>query len=275
MLVLIVLTSLVLITLDERGAGVIGSARTAAQDVVSPLQSAADAVIDPVVDFVDDIGRAGRLEDENQRLRRELTAARATRCSGREALDENDRLRSLQDLPQVSDLGGVTAEVTGGSVSNFERTFQITKGSADGIAQGQPVVTVSDRTGVLLGLVTENVSRHRAIVQRIDDPEFGVGVSIAVEGAAPVPGLASGRRDSTLLRVAIQQADTTVPKGSVAFTGAAGSEFPPHLVVGTIVRAVDPGPAALRVTDLRPFVDLDMLDFVKVLDWPPKIAPVP
>ena len=39
-LVLLVITSLALISLDERGSGIIDSARTAAQDVVSPLQDA-------------------------------------------------------------------------------------------------------------------------------------------------------------------------------------------------------------------------------------------
>ena len=39
-LVLLVITSLALISLDERGSGIIDSARTAAQDVVAPLQNA-------------------------------------------------------------------------------------------------------------------------------------------------------------------------------------------------------------------------------------------
>ena len=42
MLVLLVITSLALVSLDERGSGIINSARTAAQDVVSPLQDLAD-----------------------------------------------------------------------------------------------------------------------------------------------------------------------------------------------------------------------------------------
>jgi len=64
-LVLLVITSLVLITLDERGSGVFNSARSAAQDVVAPMQRALDSVIDPVAEFFDGLGRANELRDEN------------------------------------------------------------------------------------------------------------------------------------------------------------------------------------------------------------------
>jgi hypothetical protein len=56
-LALLVLTSLALITLDERGSGLINSARSAAQDVVSPVQQLADDVVNPASDWLSSIGR--------------------------------------------------------------------------------------------------------------------------------------------------------------------------------------------------------------------------
>ena len=64
-LVLLVITSLALVSLDERGSSIIDSARTAAQDVVSPVQDLADDVINPVSDWLDGLGRANELQDEN------------------------------------------------------------------------------------------------------------------------------------------------------------------------------------------------------------------
>jgi cell shape-determining protein MreC len=66
-LVLLIITSLVLISLDERGSGVINSARTAAQDVVSPIQNLADHVFNPVTDFFDGLGRANELQSASSR----------------------------------------------------------------------------------------------------------------------------------------------------------------------------------------------------------------
>jgi cell shape-determining protein MreC len=60
-LVMLIITSLVLITLDQQGTGALGSIRTAAQDVISPLQDLADSAISPVSDFFDSLGRANEL----------------------------------------------------------------------------------------------------------------------------------------------------------------------------------------------------------------------
>ena len=76
MLVLLVITSLALVSLDERGSGIINSARTAAQDVVSPIQSLADDVFNPASDWLDGLGRANELQDQNEKLQRELDAAK-------------------------------------------------------------------------------------------------------------------------------------------------------------------------------------------------------
>ncbi len=70
-LVLLIITSLVLITLDQQGTGVVSTLRSAAQDVVSPLQDVADRAISPASDFFDCLGRADELQAENERLRRQ------------------------------------------------------------------------------------------------------------------------------------------------------------------------------------------------------------
>ena len=46
-LVLLIITSLVLITLDQQGTGVVCTLRSGAQDVISPLQDVADSAISP------------------------------------------------------------------------------------------------------------------------------------------------------------------------------------------------------------------------------------
>src|SRR5262249_51454038 len=70
-LVMLIITSLVLITLDQQGTGVIGTLRSGAQDVISPLQRLADDAISPVTDFFDGLGRGDELQKENDRLRSE------------------------------------------------------------------------------------------------------------------------------------------------------------------------------------------------------------
>jgi rod shape-determining protein MreC len=273
-LVLLVITSLALVSLDERGSGIIDSARSAARDVVSPLQDVADDVINPVAEWFDGLGRADELQDQNEQLRRQLDAARAQIAAGRANQVELGNLKDVLDLPDVEDGTAVTAEVVGQGAGNFSRTLRISKGSSSGIAVGQPVViSTRDRNATALVGKISRVSANSAIVERIDDANFGVGAQIMLADQAGPPGTAEGQRDSSLLRFSViddSPASVELKKGDVAITigGDVDKNYPRGLVIGTIVRTVGAGGAVRRDAALRPVVDLDALTFVKVLDYP-------
>jgi rod shape-determining protein MreC len=274
-LVLLVITSLALVSLDERGSGIIDSARTAAQDVVSPIQDLADDVFNPVADWIDGLGRANELQDENEQLRRELDAAKAQVAAGKADQAELDALRQSNDLVNVADGEAVTAEVVDQGAGNFSRTLRISKGSSAGIALYQPVVWGVNGKAALVGTIIR-VSGNSAIVQRIDDANFGAGAQLMSTGVPGAIGIAEGQRDSSLLRFSATENTPTVTapkKGDVAMTvGGLDARYPRGLVIGTVVRSVDAGGAIARNADLRPVVDLDSLTFVKVLKAP---VPIP
>lgn len=266
-LFLIVVTSLALITLDQTGAGVVGSMRTAAQDVVAPLQNLADDVINPVTDFFDSLGRADELEAENQKLRRELAAAQGAAAEGQAAADQLEKIKGLLDIPQIADFDGIVASVVDGPTGNFSRTLQLDKGSAAGIRVDMPVVVAEGLVGKVVA-----VSRTRATVLRLDDPQFGVAVQMQqLDGRVGPSGFARGQKSSTWLRLSTLSSTETLSKGELALTsGAANSLFPRGLQVGTVVRTVDAATATQQEAELRPIVDLDRLELVKVLRYQPQ-----
>lgn len=275
-LVLLIITSLALVSLDERGSGIINSARSAAQDVVAPLQNLADDVINPVADWFDGLGRANELQDQNQKLQRELDAAKSEIASAKASLARLAQLEQVLDLPDVADGDAVTADVVGPGAGNFSRTLRISKGSSSGIAKGMPVVFGVSGKAALVGTVVR-VSANESIVQRIDDGSFGVGAQLVQGSGAGPKGTAEGQRGSNLLRFSVidDSANTVVlKKGDTAVTlGSEGESYPPGLAIGTIVRTVDSGGAIARDATLRPILDLDSLTVVKVLKYPP--VPVP
>jgi rod shape-determining protein MreC len=274
-LALLVITSLALMSLDERGSGVINSARTAAQDVVSPLQTLADDVINPASDWLDGLGRANELQAENQRLTRQLADARSAVAAAKGSLAELKTLLGILDLPTVADADAVTAEVVTQSADNFSRTFRISKGSDQGIAKGMPVVVGNSDGAALVGQVVA-VSKSAATVRRIDDRNFGVGAQL-VQGSGSGPaGTATGQANSKLLRFSVivdSAAGVVLKKGDVAVTLGSDEFFPKNLAIGTIVHEVGAGGAINRDAELRPVVDLDALTFVKVLKLPPVTVP--
>jgi rod shape-determining protein MreC len=276
-LVLLVITSLALVSLDERGSGFIDSARTAAQDVVSPLQDLADGAINPAADWIDGLGRASELQDENEALQRQLDAARAQVAAGKADRVRLETLEAIADLPDIADGDAITAEVVGQGAGNFSRTLRLSKGSSSGIAKGMPVVFGVGGRAALVGRVSR-VSASSATVERIDDANFGVGAQLMQAEKEGPPGTAEGQRGSNLLRFSVIDNSSTLiqlEKGDVAITlgGDVDTNYPRGLVIGTVVRTIAAGGSIARDAALRPIVDLDSLTFVKVLRYPP--VPVP
>lgn len=272
-LVLLIVTSLALITFDQRDSEVVRSIRSFAQDVVSPIQGVADDAISPVTDFFDSIGQAGQLRDENAALRRSNADLRSQLAANQDALAEANAVRELLDLPRFADYDSVFATVVDGSTGNFESTFQIDKGTNDGLAEGMPVV-VGAQGGALVGQVA-SASKTRATVRRLDDAEFQVAVQVLdPNGGFGPTGLANGQRDSALLELQTSDATQRLVKGSFAVTrGLGASPFPRGLLVGTIVDSVQPSTATAERSSLRPIVDLDRLTVVKVLRYRPEPTP--
>ena len=257
-LILIVVTAVALITLDARGSGPISAARGGAHDVVDPIASVFDAVFSPVGDWIDGVTSAASLKDENARLRRRLDAARGQRAAARAAVEENKELKKLLDLPFVDGTNAIAAPVVDGAPGNFELTVQIGKGESDGVGVDMPVVTGAGLVGRVI-----QVSRDRATVLLVNDPESGVGVKFEKTGTG---GVAKGRGDSSTLRVDFVDPGVEVTKGEVvASAGLQSSPFPAGIPVGTVSSVTRTLGDLQQDILIKPLVDFSHLDYVKVL----------
>jgi rod shape-determining protein MreC len=271
-LVLLVITSLVLISLDERGSAVLDSVRSAAQDVIAPVQGVVDDLVDPAADFIDSLGRADELAAENSRLRNRIAELQGEVESAASAVAENRTFREILDIPQIEDINFAVATVVSGSVDNFHRTWRIDKGSASGLAVDMPVVVGGSAGAALVGRVAA-VASDSATVQRIDDRSFGAGAQLVENGELGPLGGVRGIPDSRLLQ--FQLSDSTsdgigIEKGqSVVTSGIECSRYPKGLPIGTVLRSIPATAATARNTRLEPLVDLDAVDIVKVLFYVP------
>ena len=260
-LVLLLVTSVTLITLDVRGAGPIGGARGLAHDVVAPVASVADRVFSPVGDWIGGVTHAGSLKDENARLRKQLEELRGNAAQNRAFESENQELSKLLDLPYTEDRDAVAARVVSGSPGNFEWTVQIDRGTSHGVSENMAVVTGAG----LVGRVVE-ASGSRATVLLIRDPDSGVSV---VTQSARTTGIAQGRTGETTLRLDLVNPAEQVDEGELVFTsGQDGSRFPSNIPVARVVEVTKQRGELQQDVVLRPLVDLDSLEFVKVLRPP-------
>ena len=264
-LLLLVLTSITLLTLDYRGAGsgAIGAAKDGVRDAFAPVQRASDRVFAPVGDFVGGILHYGDLEAENERLRAEIADIRGDLYQADDAERERRALLDQLDLPLPEDIPRVDARVVSTSPSNFAFTVEIDKGTSSGVAVGMPVVTGAG----LVGRITE-ASRSRSVVQLLTDKTFSVGVRVGETGEY---GVANGNGSLETLNVDLIDPTTEIPDGEILVTsGLQGSQFPPGYPVGRVTsKELRPNALQQDVT-IEPVADLERLTFVTVLQWSPR-----
>jgi rod shape-determining protein MreC len=259
-LILLVLTSITLITIDARGngGGVTRTVRDSARDAMAPVQSSVDDVLSPVADWFDGVAQSGNLKDENRTLRRELAQARGEAAQSRGVLRENGELRKLAQLPFVGNLAGVDAQVIAGSPGNFESTIAVDRGTDAGIEPGMPVVTGDGLVGRIV-----QASRKRATVLLLTDPNSGVAVRLEKSGGT---GVANGRAGSNLLRLDFVPPEFKVKKDELVFT-ADSSVYPANIPVGRVV-SVRSSPGAIEQTILvQPLADVARSSVVRVLKF--------
>jgi rod shape-determining protein MreC len=260
--ILLVITSVTLITLDQRGSGsgVIGSIRSGAHDVVSPVQRGVHDMVQPVSDWFDGVTSRGTLSSDNRKLRQQVQALRNRVGQTKTLEDEVKRLRDVLGLSFVGNLKTVAAQVITGAPGNFDNTLEIDRGTSNGLAMGMPVVS---NLG-LIGRVID-VSKHSATVLLITDPASNVAVRLPASNAT---GVASGHGGLNTLSVSFVNPDAQLARDeNVVTAGQKDGLYPPDIPVGTVVSAAKtPGANQYDVT-VRPYANLARVEFVQVVRW--------
>ena len=179
LVLLLVLTSITLVTVDLRsgGGGAVASIRASARDAFAPIQSATNSVVSPVTDFFHGVFEYQSLKNENALLRQQLADQNASQIAAANAIRENRDLNDILKLDFVGDIPTVAARVVSGPESNFQASVVIDRGSADGLIRGMPVVAGSGLVGRL-----ESVARHQAVVLLLTDPASNVGIRVSPSG---------------------------------------------------------------------------------------------
>ena len=262
----LVILSFLMMTFDLRSdsQGVGGTLRNGVQTVVAPIQTAMNAVIDPVVDFADGLANLAGLRLENERLRDRIEdlEREVVRVQTLEAdVAELGELLDLRLFGNLQDIA-VSAEITGQG-GTFESSFTINKGTDDGIQQGQPVV---DSRGALVGVIAD-VSDNSASVIPLTSPQApGITVRLPNGARGSVEGQGNGR-----LVLSVLDAGERVLEGELLQTfGPFGDSdaYPKGLDVGTVLASATPQAGTIRV-QVEPLADLDRIEFVAVIPWPP------
>lgn len=262
-LLLLVLTSVTVLTLDFRGSGIVNDLRGAAATVFGPVRDAATWVARPFSNAWNGVFGYGDLEAENERLRERVDALEGQRAQAEDVLRRMDEIAELEDVARWTDLPTVLARVTGGSLSNFEHTVEIDKGSDHGLAEGMPVVTGAG----LVGRLTQ-VTPTRSVVQLVSDPNWRFGVRFARSGEVGVAH-GTGLNRPLVVDQGVELAVDVNRRETVTTSGFGDSIFPPDIPVGRVTELSVAADQLSQVLTVEPLADLGELTFVRVLNWVP------
>lgn len=267
-LILLVLASLTVLTIDFRNTGPVSAARGAVGDVFNPVRSGATAVFKPVGNLWHSAFDYDRLKKRNQKLQREIDKLKGQRVQNEVDQRQLESLLKLAHITYLHALPTTTAQVTSGPLTNFQDTVEIDKGAGDGIKVGMAVVT--DRG--LVGRIAD-VHGGRSTVQLITDPELSLFVRIVQRGSTEMGplGQAHGTGPNKALRIddgILSNVQVRV-NDPVTTSGVNTSTYPGQIPVGKVLKVKSSADRTQQVVSVQPYVQFDRLSYVKVVLWEP------
>ncbi len=212
-MVLVVVTCLLLITLDKRGNPVIDKLRSAFERITRPVDIATEALVLPLERAWYGITNYEDLEKENARLRDQIEQMKGSDIEARTAILQYRELLQQTQLTSKWSYDHVTGEVVGVSPSNFQQTVEISVGSNRGIQVGMPVI---DGAG-LVGKITR-VFPNRSIVLLITDPDYAITARVlgTATGEEITGGLGGTDSGTTTTTAAVTEDTSAIITGSIA-----------------------------------------------------------
>ena len=267
LLVLLLVSSLFLITLDLRGVNLAGSIRSGVSTVISPVENLFSKLLSPVGNFASDVRNFGQSKKKIAELSKQVDELKAQQVIDEDTVGQLNQLKNVLDLAGRGGYKVVSARVINrGSTESFKETLTIDVGSSDGISRNMTVISESGLVGVV-----KSVGSNSSIVLLMSDPTFKIGVRIA--GTQSI-GVVSGQGGSTyLLQLLdatgeIKVGDTLVARGSQG-----GRPFVPGVPVGTVTTVQSNASSITQNADVNSTTNLEKLSIVAVVITPPNGDP--
>lgn len=259
LLVILIVTSLFLITLDLRGVKVIDSFKQGTQTVLSPFQRAGAVVFNPIKDFFSDVTQLGRTSNQIEKLEAENAELKL------QLLNRKNADGQLQQLEEILDLAGAaeykivnTKVISHGSSQSFAQTITIDSGSNAGIKKNMTVLSQFGLAGVV-----KDVYPNSALIQLASDPSFKVGARIA--GSQQI-GILTGQGNRSA-NLQLLDNSTTVKVGDVLLArgSIANRPFVPGVPLGYVSRVDNSAGAIAQTATVRYYTNFATLGVVAVV----------
>ena len=142
LLVLLLVSSLFLITLDLRGVNLAGSIRSGIATVFSPLESFASKIFSPIGNFTSDLKNFNQSKKKIEQLTKEVDLLKSAQILDEDTVGQLSQLRNVLDLAGRGGYKVVAAKVINrGSSATFKQTITIDAGKSSGVGINMTVIS--------------------------------------------------------------------------------------------------------------------------------------
>jgi rod shape-determining protein MreC len=197
------------------------------------------------------------LKSENTALR-ELNLQLSIESSlYRQAMVENATLRNMLDLPAYTDDKLIAADVVGKTTTELRSYATINRGTADGVKEGQAVVTDAGLVGTVIG-----ASPHYAVLQVLLNRDTRISARVY---RSNVDGILTWEGEETLsLKDVPRTYDVKV--GDIVVTSSYSVLYPANVVIGRVSKVAEESNSLFRRVTIAPSVRFGTLEQVYVID---------
>lgn len=267
LLIVLIVTSLFLITLDLRGVQVIDGIRTGTQTALTPVQKVGSWVVSPFRNFLSDVTHLGRTRNQIEKLKADNDALRQALLNRKVADAELAQLKSVLDLAGNGGFKVVSAKVISqGASTSFSQTITIDAGSRSGIHTNMTVISGFGLVGVV-----KIAYANSAVVQLASDPGFKVGARIA--GTQQI-GILSGQGTRKGVLQLLDNTETVKVGDAILARGSNnGRPFVPGVPIGEVTSVDNSAGAVTQTADVKFYSNFSTLGVVSVVVSSPSADP--
>lgn len=267
LLIVLIVTSLFLITLDLRGVQVIDGIRTGTQTALTPVQRAGSWVVSPFRNFLSDVTHLGRTRNQIEKLKADNDALRLALLNRKVADAELSQLKNVLDLAGNGGFKVVGAKVISqGASTSFTQTLTIDAGSKSGIYTNMTVISGFGLVGVV-----KIAYANSAVVQLASDPAFRVGARIA--GTQQIGILSGQGTRKGVLQLLDNTTEVKVGDAILARGSNNGRPFVPGVPIGEVTAVDNSAGAVTQTADVKFYTNFSTLGVVAVVVSAPSADP--
>ena len=259
LLVSLLVTSLLLITLDLRGVSVVSSIRGFTQSALAPLQSFGSSLISPIGQFFSDLFNLNNTRERIDELEKENQELKAQVIFNKDIEGELKQLKGVLDLAGKARFKTVSARVISkGGTATISESIVIDQGSNAGIRRDMTVIAASGLVGVV-----KSTTASASVVMLMSDPAFRVGVRVA---GSQFMGILSGEGQNRFsLQMLSAAADISVGDVLLSRGSSGDAPFVPGVPVGKIVFVENAIGQLTKQARVESFVNLNSIGVVSVV----------